>query len=399
MTAARNLAFPLQMRNAPRPEQRQTRRRGPGDRAPRPVRRSVPPPAVRWPATTHRPCPGDRVPTPAAADGRTAWRARQEAPRSAPARDLRDQPPIGSHRDLRDPRPGRGPGHERSHRDLRRGRIQQLGTGEDLYERPSSVFVADFVGESKCSVGVSSATAMARGCNTGTGVGGSTPSGRGRTIRPPAMAKPAALVVRPEHLRVLALDAPAERREPRGRDRNRGPVSRVDPQDRAHAARRPVRGRSRPAATAGDWRPARPRAARVVGRPRRLSCPIPPSDGFPGATSEPSRRRGRAAGAHPRCRDISRRTPSPARGSPGPRRSLGSLVRDLADVDLAIVGIPFDTGVTYRVGGRFGPNAVRAASVMLRPYNTNWTSTRSRFSASISATWRSCPATSSAATI
>jgi agmatinase len=40
-------------------------------------------------------------------------------------------------------------------------------------------------------------------------------------------------------------------------------------------------------------------------------------------------------------------------------------------VDLAIVGVPFDTGVTYRVGGRFGPNAVRAASVMLRPYNAN----------------------------
>jgi agmatinase len=46
-------------------------------------------------------------------------------------------------------------------------------------------------------------------------------------------------------------------------------------------------------------------------------------------------------------------------------------VRTLVDVDVAIVGVPFDTGVTYRVGGRFGPNAVRAASVMLRPYNTN----------------------------
>jgi agmatinase len=46
-------------------------------------------------------------------------------------------------------------------------------------------------------------------------------------------------------------------------------------------------------------------------------------------------------------------------------------VRTLDGVDLAIVGVPFDTGVTYRVGGRFGPNAVRAASVMLRPYNTN----------------------------
>ena len=46
-------------------------------------------------------------------------------------------------------------------------------------------------------------------------------------------------------------------------------------------------------------------------------------------------------------------------------------VRTLEEVDLAIVGVPFDTGVTYRVGGRFGPNAVRAASVMLRPYNPN----------------------------
>src|SRR4026209_1688381 len=46
-------------------------------------------------------------------------------------------------------------------------------------------------------------------------------------------------------------------------------------------------------------------------------------------------------------------------------------VRTLDEVDVAIVGVPFDTGVTYRVGGRFGPNAVRAASVMLRPYNTN----------------------------
>ena len=46
-------------------------------------------------------------------------------------------------------------------------------------------------------------------------------------------------------------------------------------------------------------------------------------------------------------------------------------VRTLEDVDLAVVGVPFDTGVTYRAGGRFGPNAVRAASVMLRPYNPN----------------------------
>jgi len=46
-------------------------------------------------------------------------------------------------------------------------------------------------------------------------------------------------------------------------------------------------------------------------------------------------------------------------------------VRTLEDVDVALVGVPFDTGVTYRVGGRFGPASVRSASVMLRGYNTN----------------------------
>lgn len=42
---------------------------------------------------------------------------------------------------------------------------------------------------------------------------------------------------------------------------------------------------------------------------------------------------------------------------------------DLQDVDVAIVGIPFDTGASYRVGARFGPQAVRAGSRLLRPYN------------------------------
>lgn len=42
---------------------------------------------------------------------------------------------------------------------------------------------------------------------------------------------------------------------------------------------------------------------------------------------------------------------------------------DLVDVDLAIVGLPFDTGATYKVGARFGPESVRSASALLRPYN------------------------------
>src|SRR5438094_8262665 len=45
-------------------------------------------------------------------------------------------------------------------------------------------------------------------------------------------------------------------------------------------------------------------------------------------------------------------------------------VTDLAGVDVAIVGVPFDTGGTYRVGARFGPQAIRAASALIRPYHT-----------------------------
>jgi agmatinase len=39
------------------------------------------------------------------------------------------------------------------------------------------------------------------------------------------------------------------------------------------------------------------------------------------------------------------------------------------DVDVAVVGLPFDTGATFKVGARFGPEAIRSASVLLRPYN------------------------------
>jgi agmatinase len=37
--------------------------------------------------------------------------------------------------------------------------------------------------------------------------------------------------------------------------------------------------------------------------------------------------------------------------------------------DLAIVGIPFDSGTTYRPGARFGPGAIRQGSKLLRAYN------------------------------
>jgi agmatinase len=44
-------------------------------------------------------------------------------------------------------------------------------------------------------------------------------------------------------------------------------------------------------------------------------------------------------------------------------------INEVNDVDVAIVGVPFDTGVSYRPGARFGPNHVRESSRLLRPFN------------------------------
>ena len=38
-------------------------------------------------------------------------------------------------------------------------------------------------------------------------------------------------------------------------------------------------------------------------------------------------------------------------------------------VDAAIVGVPFDTATSYRPGARFGPEAIRAGSLLLRPWH------------------------------
>ena len=44
-------------------------------------------------------------------------------------------------------------------------------------------------------------------------------------------------------------------------------------------------------------------------------------------------------------------------------------LRDPEGVDVAVVGVPFDTGTSYRAGARFGPEGIRAGSTLLRPYH------------------------------
>lgn len=42
--------------------------------------------------------------------------------------------------------------------------------------------------------------------------------------------------------------------------------------------------------------------------------------------------------------------------------------KDLEGADAAVYGIPFDTGTSFRPGARFGPAAIRDASIILKPY-------------------------------
>jgi agmatinase len=44
-------------------------------------------------------------------------------------------------------------------------------------------------------------------------------------------------------------------------------------------------------------------------------------------------------------------------------------VESAAGVDVGFVGVPFDTATSYRTGARFGPEAIRAGSSLLRPWH------------------------------
>jgi agmatinase len=44
-------------------------------------------------------------------------------------------------------------------------------------------------------------------------------------------------------------------------------------------------------------------------------------------------------------------------------------IDEVASADAVVIGVPFDSGVTYRPGARFGPAHIRESSRLLRPYN------------------------------
>jgi agmatinase len=45
------------------------------------------------------------------------------------------------------------------------------------------------------------------------------------------------------------------------------------------------------------------------------------------------------------------------------------IAKDSRDLDVALLGVPFDGGVSYRPGPRFGPQEIRQHSRLIRPYN------------------------------
>ena len=44
-------------------------------------------------------------------------------------------------------------------------------------------------------------------------------------------------------------------------------------------------------------------------------------------------------------------------------------ISSTSDLDAFVYGIPFDTGSSFGVGSRFGPQKIREASAILKPYN------------------------------
>ena len=122
MTVARNVAFPLEMRNVATARDRAAGRRGAGaGRARRPGRAPAAP-ALRRPAAARGAGPRHRLqPAPAAAR-RAVRRARPQAARADAARGAPPAAPARPHHALRHPRPGGGAGPVRPHRGDEQGR-------------------------------------------------------------------------------------------------------------------------------------------------------------------------------------------------------------------------------------------------------------------------------------
>src|SRR2546423_1179458 len=87
-----------------------------------------------------------------------------------------------------------------------------------------------------------------------------------------------------------------------------------------------------------------------------------------GSGGSPRRHRGSASGAP--MTQLTPRNPfqSPRFGQIATFMLLPA-VEDFAGLDVALLGVPYDGGTSYRTGARFGPRAVREQSSLIRPWN------------------------------
>ncbi len=83
----------------------------------------------------------------------------------------------------------------------------------------------------------------------------------------------------------------------------------------------------------------------------------------------------KSGGKGHRKKKLSEPNPVPVNALESPRFSgLSTFMRlphivDAKRLDVALIGVPFDGGTSYRPGARFGPRHIRAQSAMIRPYN------------------------------
>ena len=166
-------------------------------------------PALRRAAAAGRAGPGAGQSSPGPAARRAARRARPQAPRRRCSSSSRTCSAGGHHLRLRDPRSGRSAHDERSHRGHEEGRIEQLGTPDEIYHRPVTSLRRRFHRGDQ-PAGWTGAAASGRDATLQ--VGGTVvraPLGRGG---PPATGAEAWLSIRPERLAVGAQgEAGAER--------------------------------------------------------------------------------------------------------------------------------------------------------------------------------------------
>jgi spermidine/putrescine transport system ATP-binding protein len=145
MTVEENVAFGLQMKKVASPRSRTggAGARHGAARAPG----LAPGPAVGRSAAAGGARQGAGERAGGALVGRAARRARPEAPAGDAGRAQGIAGAGRHHVHLRHPRPGGGADDERPHRGDERRAAAAGGRPEDIYEHPTSRFVADFIGE------------------------------------------------------------------------------------------------------------------------------------------------------------------------------------------------------------------------------------------------------------